>query len=195
LPSKAPSDEKPLSQRPPPESISAPRLTLRRHEASQAAVMFAHVDHDRDRLARFLPWVPFVTTVADEEAYIADCAKRWKDGTMFDYSLVLKDGGEYIGNAGVHTISWEHRRAEIGYWILGSHEGKGYVTEAAGALTRTLFDMGFHRVIIRTDDDNERSAAVPRRLSFRLEGVLRDHSLERGAYRTMRIYAKLATDL
>ena len=29
-----------------------------------------------------------------------------------------------MGNLGVHTIAWESRCCELGYWILGDFEGQ-----------------------------------------------------------------------
>lgn len=68
-----------------------------------------------------------------------------------------------MGNLGVHTISWENDRREIGYWILGQFEGQGYMTEAVDAVTAELFRHGFNRVEIRCSSLNSKSAGVPER--------------------------------
>jgi ribosomal-protein-serine acetyltransferase len=54
------------------------------------------------------------------------------------------------------------------------HQGRGIVTRCCHALLDHLFDeRGLHRVEIRCATGNLRSCAVPQRLGFRREGVLR----------------------
>ncbi|MBK9322338.1 MAG: GNAT family N-acetyltransferase [Bdellovibrionaceae bacterium] len=72
----------------------------------------------------------------------------------------------------MHALSWGWDRCEIGYWILGRHEGRGYMREAVGALTQALHNHGFNRVEIRCDPNNSRSSNIPRALGYQLEGRL-----------------------
>lgn len=64
---------------------------------------------------------------------------------------------------------------EIGYWLRTSAWGRGYVSEAVQVLSRFAFEMlGANRVEIRCDPRNTRSAAVPTRLGFVQEALLRN---------------------
>ena len=78
-----------------------------------------------------------------------------------------------MGNLGVHTIAWESRCCELGYWILGDFEGRGYMSEAIIALESVLFELGFQCLEIRCDALNQRSAKLPQRLGYTLEATLR----------------------
>lgn len=65
------------------------------------------------------------------------------------------------------------RDAEEVYAIV-DREGKGYVTAAVREIERLCFaDLGLERVQIRADVANVRSRAIPERLGYTLEGVLR----------------------
>jgi ribosomal-protein-serine acetyltransferase len=97
-----------------------------------------------------------------------------------------------MGNIGVHSISWENNRCELGYWILGKHQGSGFVSDAVKTLEKMLFEIGFHRIEIQCDPANVRSAAVPLRNGYQFEGVLRDRTLECDRYRDSAMYAKLS---
>ena len=86
-----------------------------------------------------------------------------------------RESGRYLGGTGLHRIQWEIPAFEIGYWIRKSEEGKGYVTEA----TRMLTDFAFgklqaNRVFLRVATENVRSLAIPPRVGFEPEGVLRN---------------------
>ena len=180
----------------PPESLRTQRLLLRKHEVSLARRMFEFIDRDRARLAEFLPWAPSIRSVDDEEKYILQTRESWQKGQMFAYGIFLAEEGDegYMGNVGVHNVSWSDRRAELGYWIGSPYEGRGYVTEAVRAIGEMLFEVGFHRIEIHCSTLNARSAGVPERCGYRLEGTLRENAVESGAFRDTRVYAKLRTD-
>jgi ribosomal-protein-serine acetyltransferase len=175
------------------EHLTGERIYLKRHELSLASIMFDYVNEDRDRLNRFLPWVEYIKSVADEEAYIKMINKKWDECTHFDYGMFLLDG-TYMGNIGVHSIIWRYNSSELGYWILGKFEGHGYVAEAVSILEKHLFEVGFHRVQIRCSDLNERSEKVPLRCGYEFEGTAREDAIEKGAYRNTKTFSKLATD-
>ena len=175
-----------------PTLIVTNRLELRQHRRGLASEMFACVDRDRERLREFLPWVDMTKTVADEESYIQMTLDRWHKGELFDYGLFLKTEGRYLGNVGLHTIAWNNRCAEIGYWILGEFEGQGYISEAVTGLQEAAFALGFHRLEIRCSSENHRSASVPRRLGYKLDGTLRENSIEHGLFRDTLVFSKLS---
>ena len=156
-----------------PTLFRTERLLLRRHQLKLASEMFAGVDGDRERLRQFLPWVDGIRAVADETAYIRQTRQQWEAGQLFDYGLFRQDDQQYLGNLGVHHIVWAHARCELGYWILGQYEGRGYISEAVQGLASLLFSKGFNRIEIRCSSLNLRSAAVPRRLGYVHEGTLR----------------------
>jgi RimJ/RimL family protein N-acetyltransferase/catechol 2,3-dioxygenase-like lactoylglutathione lyase family enzyme len=174
-----------------PDEILAERIILKRHEPKLAARMFQAVDHGRQRLRVFLPWVDSTRTVDDTAAYIASADQKWKEQTLFDYGLFRLTDQAYMGNCGVRSIAWDHSRCEIGYWIAGAYEGQGFISEALRSLERILFATGFHRIEIRCSSRNERSANVLRRNRYCLEGVLKHESIEHGAYRDTCVFAKL----
>lgn len=177
----------------PHERLEGDRVYLRRRELASAPAIFRAIDADRARLRLFLPWVDLTEKLADTEEYLRRAHVEWEEQKTFDFSMCLLGTNEFIGSMGAHTLSWEHERAELGYWVAGPHEGKGYVAEGVGILERELFRLGFHRIEIRCSGSNEKSAAVPRRCGYVLEGTLREHEIEHGARRDTLIFAKLRT--
>ncbi|MGZ3649689.1 MAG: GNAT family N-acetyltransferase [Bdellovibrionota bacterium] len=175
----------------PHEILRGERIELRKHELALAKEMFRLVDSDRVRLARFLPWVAGMHSIADEEEYVRFAHVQWDDYKLFDYGIFFE--GRFVGNCGAHTVAWEHERAEIGYWLAGAFEGRGLMTEAVGLLEAELFRIGFHRLEIHCDPHNVRSAAVPQRRGYALEATLKDHKVEEGRRRDTLIWAKLRT--
>ena len=66
-------------------------------------------------------------------------------------------------------------RAEIGYWIRADESGRGFVTEAARAMIDVARQVDrFAHIEIRCDARNAPSAAVPKRLGFRLSETIEE---------------------
>jgi len=99
---------------------------------------------------------------------------EWQDafvmGRHYLYGMLRQ--GEPIGEVGLHPCpGLLPDRKMLSYWIHRSHEGQGYVTEAASALVAVARDLGLDCVEIYTDTDNTRSIAVAHRLGFELSGI------------------------
>jgi RimJ/RimL family protein N-acetyltransferase len=174
--------------------IAGEQVMLRKIALYMAETMFEAVDSDRERLRVFLSWVDEVKTLEDERRYIIDSHSKWDGHSLFDYGLFSREDGAYLGSVGVHTIAWDHDRCELGYWILAGHEGKGLMTDAVRTLEAALFELGFHRIEIRCNSRNERSAQLPKRNGYQLDGVLRQDCIEHGDYRDTLVFSKLSTD-
>jgi RimJ/RimL family protein N-acetyltransferase len=171
--------------------LEGSKVILKKHEEAIAATMFSYVDKDRDRLGKFMPWVPFTKTVEDEINYIKHTHKCWDEGTLFDYGIFRKSDGLYMGNIGLHTIKWEFDRCEVGYWILGEFEGQGFMSDALRVLEAHVFELGFHRVEVRCSSINQKSANVPIACGYLFDGVLKENCIEQSKYRDTFVFSKL----
>jgi RimJ/RimL family protein N-acetyltransferase len=181
-----------------PEHLETERLIMRVARGSDAAALNAAVCESLDHLRRYMPWAQTAPSLAQSNA---DCRRMQakfllrEDLTLFTFERRADGGeGDFVGGTGLHRIDWNVRRFELGYWCRTSRQGRGYVTEAAQALTRFAFDaLRARRVEVRMDDTNERSWRVAQRAGFALEGVLRRDSLNpQGEPRDTRIYARVA---
>ncbi len=104
-------------------------------------------------------------------------------------------GAPLIGACGLNDIHAEHRRGELGYWLLPEHWGRGIATECVGAMLEHAYGaMGLHRVAAEVDVENHTSRRLLDRLGFRLEGIRRDYERKHGSFIDLMIYARLATD-
>ena len=66
------------------------------------------------------------------------------------------------------------------------------MTRACRTLVTTAFkDLGLHRVEIRVVTENNRSRAIPEKLGFTREGVLRQAALLYNRYHDLEIYSML----
>ncbi|WP_413557071.1 GNAT family N-acetyltransferase [Bdellovibrio sp. HCB209] len=177
-----------ISQRPLPSVLKGSRITLEKHSMSLAPEMFAMIDVNREHL-QDMPWTKLTNSIEDSKNWINATFSEWDNLALFDYGMYVN--GKYIGSCGVHSINWEFKHCELGYWIGKEFEGKGYISEAVKLLEDACFTAGFHRVEIRCASFNEASARVALKNSYKLEGELREDSLINGKYRSTQVYGKL----
>lgn len=175
----------------PPDVIECDELRLVRFDPTQAAALYAAIEENRARLEPFLPWVPGVRSVDDEDGALRRAHQQWDAGNEFAYVIFPLKSDEVLGSIGTHSLAWDHDACEIGYWLTSDAEGKGVVTASVGLLEQTFFAMGFHRIEIRCRADNTRSARVAERCGYRIEGRLRQNMLRDGAYYDTLVYGKL----
>ena len=178
-----------------PERIETERLILRIPNGRDAPALNAAACESLGDLRVFMPWAQTAPSLAQSQAECRRMQAKFllrDDLPLFMYER-RADGseGDFVGGSGLHRIDWTVRRFELGYWCRSSRQGRGYVTEAAQALTRFAFErLQARRVEVRMDDTNERSWKIAQRAGFALEGVLRSDSLNPlGAARDTRVYA------
>jgi [ribosomal protein S5]-alanine N-acetyltransferase len=108
---------------------------------------------------------------------------------------VKKSGGRgAIGMINYHRRDLREKRVDVGWLMLPACQGKGYAAEAGRALLKHLIgDLGIHKVEALIAPENKPSAALARRLGFRLEGgPIRDRWLVSGRWHSVMIYGLLA---
>jgi ribosomal-protein-serine acetyltransferase len=151
----------------------APGLELRTFEGSDADTLFCAVDGNRARLREWLDWVDTITSVDDQRADIE--AMQGRADRDEGFLLGLWEDGQLRGAIGLDYLDHRNRATQIGYWLTKEAEGRGLMTRACRALLAHLFDeLHLHRVVIHCGTGNTRSAAIPRRLGFKLEGRERE---------------------
>lgn len=100
-----------------------------------------------------------------------------------------------IGSIGFVHFDRQARKTEIGYWLDRDTQRKGIVSSATAALIDWAIDVeGMNRIEIRCSTENERSADVPRRLGFTLEGTLRQSEFRHGALHDFYVFGLLADE-
>lgn len=160
-----------------PDSFESERLVLRAPRPGDGEALNAAVIESLAELRPWMPWAMQAPTLADSEEYVRRSAVKYAAREDLPLLLWCKATGALVGGSGMHRIDWEVPAVEIGYWVRTSRAGQGYITEAVNAITTFAFDViGAHRVEIRCDEHNERSAAVARRAGFELEGILRNEA-------------------
>jgi RimJ/RimL family protein N-acetyltransferase len=164
----------------PAYSIRTPRLLVRCFDPRDASLLKAAIDASLDQL---VPWLPWAREEPQSLESKADALRHFRARFDLDkdwnYGLFTPDERELVGGLGSHIRGGREAR-ELGYWIAKAHSGQGLAAEAVAAVVRVCFEVDrLERVEIHCDEQNTRSASIPRKLGFRHDGTLRERS-ERG---------------
>jgi RimJ/RimL family protein N-acetyltransferase len=161
-----------------------------------ADVDAVHAYESDPEVCRYLPYAPR----SREE--VAGNIARWGAALAFagegDYwRLAVERTAEpgVIGDVYLALKSVRHGSAEIGWVLHPAHHGRGYMTEAAGALLGLAFtELELHRVSVALDPRNAASAALCARLGMRREARFVEDHRERDEWVDTTVYAILARE-
>ena len=128
-----------------------------------------------------------MSEAADTANFLRGVNERAATGSSLE--LLLDHAGALGGVAGYRTLDAVNRTGEIGYWLRADFGGRGLMTACCRALVAHGFAaLGLNRIAIAAATDNAKSRAIPERLGFRFEGVLRqpewlyDHFVDHAVY-------------
>ena len=166
-------------------------LSLGLLEERHAETLFALTERNREHLRRWLPWVDAVQVTEDTRHFLRQALEQLARGDGFQAGIWLR--GKLVGVIGLHRIKRASRATEIGYWLDAETQGQGVMTRACRAIVAYAFEeLRLNRVEIFCATGNTRSCAIPERLGFTREGVLRQVEWLNGAPVDHALYAVLA---
>ena len=114
-----------------------------------------------------------------------------KDGTGIWWAICSLDNAVFYGAGGLSSLSKEHKKAEIGFWLLTEYWGKGIMTEALPLICDYGFKhLGLHRIegLVETENMNCKNAMA--KLHFSHEGTMKECEIKNGKFISLDIYAK-----
>ena len=165
---------------------------LRLYERSDAEPLHEVIAANREMLAEWMPWA-CEQTLEQTRAFIDSSRGRFADDDGFDAAIVHR--GAIAGGIGFARMDRANRSASMGYWLARPSQGRGIVTRATSALLDHAFGAwDLNRIEIRAGTGNARSRAVPERLGFTQEGVLRESERVGDRWVDHAVYSMLARE-
>jgi [ribosomal protein S5]-alanine N-acetyltransferase len=176
-----------------PIAFESPRLRVESLRTAHAAKLFPAL---RDpRVYTFISEDP-PASVEDLEARFGRYLKGPApfSGTLFlNWAVCLKSCEDYIGTLQA-TTDIGRRRASVAYLLGPQFWGKGFASEAVGALLAWLFSRGdVDSAEARIDTRNDRSIRLVRRLGFELVEVVRKAEFFKGSWGDEYLFRILAS--
>ena len=129
------------------------------------------IDKNRLYLKKTLPWLNYSNTVQDSKNFISQ-----SNNDFLKKSLILGiKSRKLIGIISFHTIDWQKKEAEIGYWLDEEMQGKGIITISCKHLINLGFnDLGLEKIVISASTTNIKSQSIAKRLGFQEKCIIKD---------------------
>ena len=171
--------------------IRTQRLLLRPYQPGDTDAVYAY--QRLPEVHRYLYTEP--RTRAEVEAIVAEragLAVLTETGKAITLVAELAQTRELVGDCMLFWRSKEHEQGEVGYVFNPAYHGRGYATEAVGALLRLGFEgLGLHRIAGHLDARNTASARVLERAGLRREAHLVENEFVKGEWADELIYGIL----
>lgn len=168
-------------------------IELQLFQLQHAEELYHLIDNNRNHLRKWLPWVDGMSSPIQYHSIIPSWLKQFADNNGFNTGI--RYNGVLVGSIGFHQLDWNNKQTSIGYYLAEGFEGNGIMTRSVQSLLNYAFlDLNFNRVEIRCGVGNQKSRAVPERLGFVQEGIIRDGEFLYNHYHDLVVYGMLARD-
>ena len=119
-----------------------------------------------------------------------------REGKGIHMMMLDRAAGRIVGSISLFHADWEVRSAEIGYGVRADERGKGYASEALGAIARwALAEGGVQRAWLTANTANVALVRVARKAGFRREGTLCRAWLEDDGLHDLAVFSLLDDEL
>ncbi len=119
----------------------------------------------------------------EQMSWFADPKQNW-------WAICSIDNKEFYGAGGLNNIYNEHKKAEIGLWLLPEFWGQGIMAEAIPLLCDFGFhQLGLHRIEAFVESDNQNCKKAMAKVDFVHEGCMKDCEIKNGKFISLDIYA------
>lgn len=117
-------------------------------------------------------------------------------GVGVTLTVLEPDSDVCAGEVRVHHVDWENARADLGIWIAPQLRGRGMARSALRLVGGWLLgELGFERVQLLTEVENERVRRAAEAAGFTYEGILHEYLVERGSRQDVAVLSLVRRDL
>lgn len=171
--------------------LQTERCLLRRIERSDQQKIFEGLSHPEVIPYYGVSYQSFEATAAQMDFYDG----LLQNGTGIWWAVCLNDAASsFMGACGFNDLRKEHRRAEIGFWLLPQYHNNGFMSEALAAAIHYGFTaMGLHRIEAIVEAGNKKSSTLLTKFDFVFEGTHRECEIKNGKFIDLEYFALLNT--
>lgn len=144
---------------------------------------FSLIQSNRQRLEDFFAGTVAITkTLEKTKTHLGNVIMLNQKKNYYSFVVIDDTTHKLIASLQVKNMDWSIPKAELGYYIDKSYEGKGVITKALSFIGDFCFnELGLAKLYIRTHESNTGSIKVAEKNGFLLEGIIRkDYKTTKG---------------
>lgn len=150
-----------------PHTIKTPRLVLRviAPTLENAEMIFDIIEQNRQFLEAWQGDLEYLHNMEDVRQRLEYRYNQISDNVGILFGIYKDDN--LIGR--IRFFINADNNCEIGFWLIESENGHGFMGEALSALETELFKFGFDKIVLDIDDGNVKSENVAKRCGYKFE--------------------------
>lgn len=169
-------------------NLSSERLLLSKVTDNDQVFVFAGLSHPDVIPFYGVRYDSLETTKAQMDWY----AKNEADDAGGAWKIAERQTGNEMGVIAYYAHKKEHRKAEVGFWLLPEYWQKGFAAEALRLVVQFCQEQkDIHRLEAFVEDGNAASCKVLVKCGFVHEGSMKDCEIKNGRFISLDIYALL----
>ncbi len=171
-------------------TLTTDRLQLRELNINDAPAIFFL--RSNAEILKYLDRHP-EKSIEETKAFIQKVEENKNNAEGILWAITLKENDAVIGTICYWRLEKQHYRAEIGYLLHPSYQGKGIMDEALKAVLQYGFDvMNLHSVEANVNPLNEASIRLLEKNGFVKEAHFKENYFFDGRFLDSAIYSLLA---
>ncbi|MGJ7913749.1 GNAT family N-acetyltransferase [Neobacillus sp. LXY-1] len=171
------------------------QVSLKLFNMDDAEEFFNLIISSKEYLKKWLSWLNSIKEVKDTVETIKSRLGEIEETGGYPKSVLILYEGEIAGTIGFNHLNKTNRIGVIGYWLGEEFQGKGIMTRAFKAFINYGFkELRLNRIEVRVAVENKKSRALPERLGFTEEGIVRQAEWLYDHYVDHIIYGLLAEE-
>lgn len=169
-------------------TLKTERLLLRQITSEDQSLVFKGLSHPEVIKYYEVSYLTLEATKEQMDWY----AGLEKDGTGLFWAICSADNSTFYGVGGIYDLTQAHKKAEIGFWLLPEHWGRGYMQEAFAAMEDYCFNtLKLHRLEGYVEAGNDKCVSAITKVGYELEGTMKDSEMKNGQFISVHIFAKV----
>lgn len=137
----------------------------------------------------------YFPTLKDTEEQMEWYENLKKEGTGIWWGIYDSTGDQFCGAGGFNGLDKQHKKAEIGLWLLKEFWGKGILKEVMPKLFEKGFtQLGLNRIEGFVVSENIKCKNALEKINFTYEGTMRECEIKNGEKINVDFYSILKTE-
>lgn len=168
-------------------------IFLRTIDLSDAPILFYTITENRNHLRKWVQWIDFIKSENDTKNLIEEGHFEMKKQKSLRMGIF--EGQKMKGY--IEMQDWDHtlKKVRVGYWLTKEAQGKGLMYKASTIFIDYLFkNLELNKIELVHLPENSRSAALAKKLGFKIEGILRDNIITNGAFKDLIVQGLLKSE-
>ena len=171
--------------------IRTERLLLRQFADNDLENVFKGLSHP-DVIKYYGVSFQTLESTKEQMTFFADLEKN---ETGIWWAVCSLENQTFYGAGGLNSLNKEHKKAEIGFWLISDFWGDGIMKEAMPLICSYGFDnLELHRIEGFVESENKNCKNAMAKLDFQHEGTMKECEIKNGKFISLDIYAKVKTN-